>query len=307
MFEMSGRLVVLGATGFVGSHVLARAAKEAWEVVALSSRDLDLSDDGSVATLAGIVEDGDTIVHAAAVVPTRNAIDIVRNLLITQNLTESLANHEIAQLVVVSSDAVYGSESGVTNEASSCAPDSLHGVMSLAREMVCAEVSTPVLTFVRPTAIYGIGDTHNSYGPNRFVQHALDKGLVTLFGAGEAARDHVAIDDVAEVIFQAVATRQAGIINIACGESVSFGFLANLVKQLGPEGTSVEITGSESSPTFRSYDISDLVRRFPSVRTRGLEEGLRGMLGMHGVTARSQSIRVGPDFEFSGVNRYGKC
>jgi nucleoside-diphosphate-sugar epimerase len=279
MPEFQGRLIVLGATGFVGSHVVKRAKEADWEVVSLSSREVDLSSDAAVASLAGVFKDGDTVIHGAAVVPTRNAMDIVRNLLMTQHLVDSLASHEIAQVVVVSSDAVYGSESNVTNEASPCAPDSLHGVMSLAREMICSEVQSPIVTFVRPTAIYGIGDTHNSYGPNRFVRQALDGGVVTVFGAGEAVRDHVAIDDVAEVIFQAVAGRQAGIINIACGASVSFGFLAKLVQQAGPEGTLVKITGSESSPTFRSYDISGLTRRFPGVRMRGVEEGLGDMLG----------------------------
>ncbi len=279
MSEFQGRLIVLGATGFVGSNVLARAAKEGWDFVALSSRELDLSSDAAVATLASVVMDGDTVIHGAAVAPTRNSTDIVRNLLMTQNIVDSLASHEIAQFVVVSSDAVYGSASGVSNEASPCAPDSLHGVMSLAREMVCSGVKSSIITFVRPTAIYGIGDTHNSYGPTRFVRQALDDGVITVFGAGEAVRDHVAIDDVAEVIFQTVSTRQAGIINIACGESVSFGFLAQLVRQIGPQGAAVEVTGSESSPTFRSYDISGLTRRFPDLRMRGVEEGLGDMMG----------------------------
>ncbi|MDQ5974778.1 MAG: UDP-glucose 4-epimerase, partial [Actinomycetota bacterium] len=148
MPEFHGRLVVLGATGFVGSHVVERATSAGWDVVALSSRDVDLAHAAGGAALAAIVRDGDTVVHAAAVVPSKNASDVSRNLLMTQALVDALAGVEVAQLVVVSSDAVYGSESGVVDEASPCTPDSLHGVMSLAREMVCAEVSTPVLTLV---------------------------------------------------------------------------------------------------------------------------------------------------------------
>jgi UDP-glucose 4-epimerase len=278
MPEFHGRLVVLGATGFVGSHVVERASAAGWEVVALASRDVDLADpDGSLA-LAAVLKDGDTVVHAAAVVPTKSASDVSRNLLMTQALVDALAGITVAQLVVVSSDAVYGSESGVVDETSAGAPDSLHGVMSLAREMVCADVSTPVLTVVRPAAIYGHGDTHNSYGPNRFARQALDSGEITVFGAGEATRDHVAIGDVADVIVRSVATRQAGIVNVASGESISFSDLAGLVREAAPAGARVVAAGSESSPTFRTYDISGLARRFPDLVPTGPTEGVRAML-----------------------------
>jgi UDP-glucose 4-epimerase len=285
MPEFHARLVVLGATGFVGSHVVERATAAGWDVVAPSSRDVDLTDPAGRAALAALVRDGDTVVHAAAVVPSKNASDVSRNLLMTQALVDALAGVDVAQLVVVSSDAVYGSESGVVDEASPCTPDSLHGVMSLAREMVCAEVSTPVLTLVRPAAIYGFGDTHNSYGPNRFARQALDSGEITVFGAGEATRDHVVIADVADVIIRAVASRQAGIINVASGQSISFSDLAGLVREAAPAGTRVVVAGSESSPTFRTYDISGLVRRFPDLVPTGPTDGVQQMISaMRGST-----------------------
>lgn len=278
MPEFEGRLVVLGATGFVGSHVVERATSAGWEVLAPSRREVDLADAAGGAALADIVRDGDTVVHAAAVVPSKNAAEVSRNLLMTQALVDALAGISVAQLVVVSSDAVYGSESGVVDETSACAPDSLHGVMSLAREMVCAEVSTPMLTLVRPAAIYGFGDTHNSYGPNRFARQALESGQITVFGAGEATRDHVAVADVADVIVRSVATRQSGIVNVASGQSVSFSALAGLVRDAAPAGVRVVVAGSESSPTFRSYDISGLVRRFPDLVPVGPTDGVPAML-----------------------------
>ena len=274
MHEFHGRLVVLGATGFVGSQVVGRAREAGWEVVALSSHNVDLADPAGSLALAAILHNGDTVVHAAAVVPSKNAADVSRNLLMTQALVDALTGITLAQLVVVSSDAVYGSASGVVDEGSACTPDSLHGVMSLAREMVCAEVSTSVLTLVRPSAIYGVGDTHNSYGPNRFARQALDSGEITVFGAGEATRDHVAIDDVADVIVRAVETRQHGIINVASGQSISFAELAALVRDAGPAGAEVVVTGSESSPTFRFYNVAGLIRRFPDMVLVGPADGV---------------------------------
>lgn len=278
MPEIQGRIVVIGATGFVGSHVVARAKNAGWDVVELASSDIDLAEPSSGQALAAMLQAGDTVVHAAAVVPSKSAADVSRNLLMTQTLVDALAGVEIAQLVVVSSDAVYGSESGVVDEGSACSPDSLHGVMSLAREMVCADVSTPVLTLVRPAAIYGNGDTHNSYGPNRFARQVLSSGEITVFGAGAATRDHVTIHDVAEVILRAIESRQAGVINVASGQSISFADLAGLVRDAGPAGARIVVAGSESSPTFRTYDISGLNRRFPDLVPAGPAEGVSVMM-----------------------------
>jgi len=179
---------------------------------------------------------------------------------------------------VVSSDAVYGSESGVFDEDSSCAPDTIHGLMNLGREMVCSDVFAPVKTVVRPSAIYGSGDPHNSYGPNRFARQALDSGEICIFGGGEAKRDHVTIHNVAEVIFRAIEGRQAGVINVASGQSISFADLAGLVRDAGPAGARIVVAGSESSPTFRTYDISGLNRRFPDMVPTGPAEGVPVMM-----------------------------
>jgi len=263
MDSLDGRLVVLGATGFVGGHVVDRARELGWEVLGLSSKDMDLASPNGAEMLSAILRDGDTVVHGAAIVPTRNAGEVSQNLVVTQSVVDAIAGHEIAQLVVVSSDAVYGSKSGIISEASACSPDSMHGIMSLAREMMCLEVKVPVLTIVRPAPIYGVGDPHKSYGPNRFIGQMIDSGEITLFGEGAAIRDHVFIGDVANVIVRAIMARESGVINIASGQSISFAEMAELVCQSGSDDSQVSIVGSESTPTFRNYDISNLVRMFP--------------------------------------------
>ena len=263
MNSLDGRLVVLGATGFVGGNVVDRARELGWEVLGLSSKDVDLTSPNGAEMLSAILRDGDTVVHGAAIVPARNAAGVIQNLLITQSVVDAISGHEISQLVVISSDAIYGNESGVITEASACSPDSMHGIMSLAREMMCSEVKVPVLTIARPAPIYGVGDPHKSYGPNRFIGQMIDGGEITLFGEGAAMRDHVFIDDVANVIVRAITARESGVINIATGQSISFAALAELVCQSGPDGSHISVVGRESSPAFRNFDISNLVRLFP--------------------------------------------
>ncbi len=275
MDNLDGRLVVLGSTGFVGGHVAEWARELGWEVLGLSSKDLDLTLPSSAEILSEMLRDGDTVVHGAAVVPARNSVEVSQNFVITQTVVDAIAGHEIAQLVVVSSDAVYGSESGVVTELSVCSPDSMHGIMSLAREIMCSEVKVPIFTIVRPAAIYGAGDPHNSYGPNRFIKQLTDSGEITFFGEGAAIRDHVFVDDVANVIVRTISAGKSGVVNIASGQSISFAALAELVCQSGPLGSRVVSVGSEPSPTFRHYDISNLVRLFPDFDPTSPALGIR--------------------------------
>jgi UDP-glucose 4-epimerase len=278
MSDHSGRLVVLGASGFVGSYVANFAAEEGWQVVRLSSKDLDLTSPESPRRIPSVVRDGDTIVHSAAIVPSHKAEEVIANLIMTQNLVQGLSGIKIAQFITVSSDAVYGEGSGVINESSPCTPSSLYSAMCLTRELVCAAVGTSALTVVRPTAIYGIGDTHNSYGPNRFAREVMDSGQITIFGTGQASRDHVSIADVARIIVTSANMRQSGVINIASGRSLPFAEVAEMIRAVGPDGAIVVNAGIESEPTFRSFDLAQLVRRFPDFVPIGPEEGFERMV-----------------------------
>ena len=57
---------------------------------------------------------------------------------------------------------------------------------------------TKNLCIVRPTLVYGEGDPHNGYGPNRFIK-LIKKKPIELFGRGEELRDHVWINDVSRL------------------------------------------------------------------------------------------------------------
>ena len=274
----SNRLVVLGASGFIGSHLVAQAETSGRDVVGLSSSDIDLSVAEATEMLASILRSGDTVVHSAAIAPAKNAAEAAANLIMTDNLVRAAEGLRLGQLVVVSSDAVYGGASGVVTEKTVCAPDSFHGVMSLGRELTCAEITTDVFTIVRPAPVYGPGDTHNSYGPNRFTRQVLDDGQISIFGEGVSGRDHVAVEDVASVIVRSMTQLESGVVNVASGQMRSFLEVAEIVRSAAPSGVGVSSVGPETNPTFRSFDVSDLVRRFPDHVPTLPEIGIPAML-----------------------------
>ena len=274
----SNRVVVLGASGFIGSHVVVQAQASGRDVVGLASSDIDLSQAESAEILASVLRSGDTVVHSAAIAPAKNAVEAAANLIMTHTLVKATEGLRLGQLVIVSSDAVYGSASGVVTEKTVCAPDSFHGVMSLGRELTCAEIATDVFTIVRPAPVYGPGDTHNSYGPNRFTRQALDDGQISIFGEGVSGRDHVAVEDVAGVIVRSMTQLESGVVNVASGQMRSFLEVAEIVRSAAPSGVGVSSVGSETNPTFRSFDVSDLVRRFPDHVPTLPEIGIPAML-----------------------------
>ena len=70
------------------------------------------------------------------------------------------------------------------------------------------------LLIIRPTLIYGPGDPHNGYGPNRFMRLAIVNKNIELFGKGEEVRDHIHIDDVGKIISMLILRRVVGILNL---------------------------------------------------------------------------------------------
>jgi len=163
--------------------------------------------------------------------------------------------------------------SEIVSETSTPSPEDLYGLMHRAREIMMQSVGVPT-AIVRPTIIFGAGDTHNSYGPNRFIREALEKGTITLFGGGEEMRSHVYIEDIISATLDILGKRGFGVINLATNQSVSFHSVAESIKTKIDRGIEI-INKDRGSPiTHRHFDISQLYKSFPSLQFRSFEEAL---------------------------------
>lgn len=267
------RLVILGASGFIGSNIERQARSRGWDTLPLSSSVLDLTRPAAAKQLRRRLRKADVVVHSSAVAPSKSMTEVMKNLVMTQAVAEALDGSEVSQLIVISSDAVYPDLSGVITEHSPAAPDSFHGFMSLGRELICETIPDLARTTFRLAPVYGVGDTHDSYGPNRFIRQAVQEGKIKLFGAGKAKRDHVSVQDVAAIVLEAAERQICGTYNIASGKSESFYSVASAIAGAIP-GTKLEITGNESAPTFRNFDIANLLKSFSAIRPTQPAEGI---------------------------------
>ena len=130
------------------------------------------------------------------------------------------------------------------------------------------------LCIVRPCAIYGAGDTHNGYGPNRFIRTALQDRKITLFGNGEEQRDHIYIKDVCRFLALCLRRRTEGAVNIVTGKTVSFRDLAQSIIRLAASPVQLECLPRATPITHRHFDVSLRLKEFPEFHTTSLESGL---------------------------------
>jgi nucleoside-diphosphate-sugar epimerase len=150
--------------------------------------------------------------------------------------------------------------------------------MHLAREqMLSATAGETPFAILRPTLVYGAGDPHNGYGPNRFRRLANRGERIVLFGAGEERRDHVLVNDIAEIVLRVLQHRSSGILNVATGTVASFRALAEQVTSLAPQQVAIEPTprnGPMPHGGYRPFDPAATAKAFPDFRYTPLAEGL---------------------------------
>jgi len=255
----------MGAAGFVGSALVKILSARGASVLALTRRDIDLLTPDAQDKLALMLRTDDTFVAIAARAPCKNVQMLTENMKIVEGMVGALAKSPVSHVVNISSDAVYADSPGPLTENSVRAPTSLHGVMHLARELAFQDVPAPFVT-LRPSLLYGVADPHNGYGPNRFRRLANEGKDIVLFGEGEERRDHVLIDDVAELITRVIERRSTGSLNIATGKVHSFREIAELVTASAPK--KVPIKGSpRNGPMphngYRPFDNTATQAAFP--------------------------------------------
>lgn len=272
------RVVILGARGFIGGAIAGLLARHKIATEALGSKELNLLAADAAERLAGILREDDSLVVVSARAPCKTPAMLVENVIMIGAVCDALARRSVAHLVYISSDAVYADGPLPLTEASPAAPTSLHGAMHLAREqMLAASAGNTPFAILRPTLVYGARDPHNGYGPNRFRRLANQGEKIVLFGEGEERRDHILVDDIAELARLVLLHRSSGVLNCTTGQVASFREIADLVVKLS--GKSVPILGSpRSGPMphngYRPFDPAATYAAFPGFRYTPLAEGL---------------------------------
>jgi len=278
------RVVILGAKGFIAAALAGNLREHGIVVEALASSELDLAGATSAGQLRGLLRPEDALVFAAALTPEhgRDEATSLTNICMAEHVCAALGTAPVAHVLYISSDAVFADRESLIREDTPRDGAGAYGKMHAARERMLEDASARhgfPLCILRPVAVFGAGDTHNSYGPNRFLRFAVRDRVITLFGQGEEIREHIAIGDLVRLMLLCLERRTSGALNAASGEPVSFAELARRIIRHCPHP--VEVRHEPRAPgvavAHRRFDTSLLRREFAEFRCTPLDDALDAM------------------------------
>jgi UDP-glucose 4-epimerase len=281
---MSGRVLVTGGAGFIGSHIAEAYLAAGWEVVVLD--DLSRGHQRNVPSGARFVhadirspearqllaEGGFTVLnHHAAQIDVRvsvdePALDAGINVVGLVNLLDGAGAGGVKRVVFASSGGVvYGDPEVVpTPETAPKAPISPYGVSKLAGEYYMRALAA-LRGFEAVAMRYS-----NVFGPRQdpkseagvvsiFVSRLLEDRPLTVFGNGLQTRDYVFVRDVARAnVLASTASVPAGTdidataFNIATAQQRNVLELAETVGQVMGRKPRVELAPARAGELFRS-------------------------------------------------------
>jgi dTDP-4-dehydrorhamnose reductase len=274
------RLLVTGASGYLGSHVLeAAVAAEVWatsfsrvvDTPAGRARRLDLRDGKAVRALAREIQPS-AILHTACSNRSAEQVDSIaaaaRNLALAARDTG-------AHLVHISTDLVFDGEAAPYGDDAILSPLSDYGRAKAEAEAIVRETA-PGAIIVRPSLIWGLKPIDHQ---TRWLVDAVEQRRpVTLFV--DEIRCPVHVRDLSMALLELAARPDlCGAVNLGGPQPLSrWDFGLKLLRALGfSEGPEVRPGAIADSGMVRARDLTMTgarARAWLRTRLRGVDEAL---------------------------------
>ena len=279
------RVLVTGATGFVGSHLLPALVAGGHEIFAVA-RDPDrLQEDKGVTPVAidlgasidaHLLPEVEAIVHLAQAnvrFPEAAAELYQVNTVSTQELLDHGRRSGISRFVLTSSGSVYGFGPKPFVESDSVRPQDFYALTKVHSEQLVAayqeHFGTSVLRLFAP---YGPGQAGRLI-PS-LAQRVRRGEAVTLNGGGQPRMNPIYIDDVVALLVESLGREGHETVNMGGDETVGVGDLASrLAETIGAEARFEE--GAAEGPGDLVGDTALLRELYAPAGLVSLEEGLR--------------------------------
>jgi len=272
------RALVLGGSGFLGSHIVDRFLREKHEVTVYdlyperfrrSPKGIKFvtGDFGNVGALDELIATRfDAVIHCVSTTTPKSSnespeFDIQSNVIGTLNLLDICARHNYGKLVFLSSGGtVYGDigDLELVDETHSVRPMCSYGVSKLAIEhylevykhlrglnYVALRLSNPYGERQSPLRALGALTV--------FLHRTLKHQSVEVWGDGSVTRDFIYVGDVADAVYRATVNPISGTFNVGTGVGLS---LRDILHHI------TRVVGIEPSVTWlaaRSFDVPKIV------------------------------------------------
>lgn len=238
------KIIVTGATGFLGRRFTKFIEQDGIETVKLSSKDIDI-------TRPLKLPEGDVLYHLAAnsriYWARQNFIDDFKmNALGTLNVIEAAHRSRISKVVYISSVLVYENLYGAseTDKVGSNGTSGPYGLSKLVGELYIKQLSREKgmeYVILRPSGLYGSGMKKNTIF-DMVTGFVLEKPI-SLFHDINSEFDFIHVEDVAQAMKMALGWKNE-IFNVSHGEGIKLSEVYSILSEI--EGKMVPVNSSGS-------------------------------------------------------------
>jgi UDP-glucose 4-epimerase len=295
------KCLVLGANGFIGSHLVDALVKAGHEVRAFD-RFGDyrprFDEDPKIKLFKGdflnrddlerAVKDMDYVFHFISTTTPATAendplIDVDTNIKMSINLFEECANQQVKKVIFASTGgAIYGSTTGEPiPETTLPQPVSPYAIGKLTIEHYLRYFKAK---FGLDSTVFRIS---NPYGErhalqakqgviNIFLEHIAANQPITILGDGGMVRDYIYVTDVARMIAASFEAAKEQVYNLGSGHGLTLNELVTVIERV--TGQPVQKNHQEKPATFINKVVLNTDRfqsEFPGRPAVDMEEGIK--------------------------------
>lgn len=242
---MRERVLITGASGFVGYHIIEEALKNNLEVYAAVRKNSEtdhlrhwniqyvhLKYNDVESLIKEITEKQyDYIIHTAGVTHARSQKEFTTvNTYFAYNLAKAAEECGVKKFVLMSSLAAVGplkTLNGIITEGTAPAPVTTYGKSKLMAEQKIATLTALNYTVLRPTGVYGLRDT----GFFVFIKQ-MAKGLEPYIGDAEQKISLLYAKDLAAASIKALFAPDKSTYNLSDGNFYNRYELGDTIKEL---------------------------------------------------------------------------
>ncbi|MCP4710672.1 MAG: NAD(P)-dependent oxidoreductase, partial [Planctomycetes bacterium] len=254
----ASRILVTGATGFIGRYLFEQLAGRGYEVTGLSKNGgtaagrtiaaVDITDELAVEEFFG-QNQFDIVFHLACYIPREGHDEPFEscwriNGVGTRNLVRQAAAGGVKRFVYTSSQTVCNGAGKTYVKEDFESPDGEYGVTKLAGEHLGRIYAgeTMQMIVLRYSSVYGFGEMAATVIP-KFLQKISRNQPLKIWGDGSSTFDFIYVKDAVELTLKAGLSEETGIFNAGSGEPTSIKVLADTLAELCPQA---DITFDES-------------------------------------------------------------
>lgn len=279
-------ILITGDTGLLGTNLKNRLKELGHETYGASRRNkIDLQDAEFTQKFVELIKP-DVVYHLAAnAAESRGQVSPIdmtqRNIGIFVNTLKAAINCGVKKFIYTSSAAVYGEVTVPYKEDGETKPVDVYGVNKLACEQILkimAKVYNFEYTIFRPHNLYG--PYQNMNDPYRnvvalFMRNLLEGRTYKLYGEGRMKRAFSYIDDVVDVLVNALDKKFANqTVNVGSDKAISIKELSDLVQEVSGYSIDPELVPARKQEISMFLADHSLQNTLTTYKETPLKEGL---------------------------------